>query len=506
VTNAMAVSVATPASRALGPALEAWDDLDLARAAGQGNREAFAELYNRYEPRVVGYCTRLLGSVDEAGDCAQEAFMSVLRRLPALEMRELNFSGYLFAAARNACYNHANRRRRAVPVEEVGEPSPDLSPSDVLQDPEGAALLATTRALVQAANSRLAPRHRDVLALREIEELSYGEIAEIMGMNENSVAQLISRARLRLRDELRGSTLASFPAHKRTCKRATTLLSRGLDGKLNGEATWLDGHMDDCEECRMRLAAMQEAGRSYRAWGLPSLTIAALLARRAEAHAATPAPIAPRGGLHRLFARKLTTAAAVITTPVLFAVTASPTGGGAVHKTQRTAATITAVSTPHATVAPRRVSSARTTHVRSRHTSSVTHAASRGTHVDPGVAMVVALPRVTTPPRPTGHAQSAPEQHERHLTAVKAPGDGWVPPVTAPVTAPVTVPTPDAPPATPDPVASQPVAPAEPPAPPVAVPPSDTTEEFVPAPTNPPVVAGGDGGGPEPIVVPPAQP
>lgn len=123
-----------------------------------------------------------------------------------------------------------------------------------------------------------------MLALRELEELSYDEIAEIMGMNRNSVAQLISRARINLRDTLRGTALATVATSSLDCERALALLAARQDGQGDEDADWLDDHMADCETCPLSRAAMEEAGLSYRSWA-PVLA-APLMFRETVAHAA----------------------------------------------------------------------------------------------------------------------------------------------------------------------------------------------------------------------------
>jgi hypothetical protein len=124
-----------------------------------------------------------------------------------------------------------------------------------------------------------------VLALRELENLSYDEIAEIMDMNRNSVAQLISRARIGLRDALRGTALASIAASSADCERAISLLAARQDRQKSSDGDWLASHLLDC--CRLSRQAMEEAGVSYRAW----LPIAAgpLLFRETRAEAAEAA-------------------------------------------------------------------------------------------------------------------------------------------------------------------------------------------------------------------------
>ncbi len=249
----------------------------LARRAAEGDGAAFATLYDRYEGRIYNFCHRLLGSADDAADATQDAFLKVLQRLPKLEGRELNFSAYLFTAARNASYDMIGKRKRATPVDEIPERGGGAGardPGDLDLDPERTAMLDSQQAEIREANGRLPQRQREVLALRELEDRSYDEIAEIMGMNRNSVAQLISRARIKLRDELRGSALASVAATSIECERALPLIAARGDGQLSDDddSAWLETHLAGCDTCRVSEQAMEEAGTSYRAW-LPLVPI-----------------------------------------------------------------------------------------------------------------------------------------------------------------------------------------------------------------------------------------
>jgi RNA polymerase sigma factor (sigma-70 family) len=247
------------------------EEARLARKAADGDGSAFATLYDRYESRIYNFCNRLLGSPDDAADATQDAFLKVLQRLPKLEDRELNFSAYLFTAARNASYDMIGRRKKATPVDELPEPAGgegSRDPGALDLDPERAAMLDSAQEEIRAANGRLPDRQCEVLALRELEDKSYDEIAEIMGMNRNSVAQLISRARIKLRDELRGSALAAVAVSSEECERALPLIAARADGQLGGDedAAWLEGHLAGCVTCRVSQEAMEEAGRSYRGW------------------------------------------------------------------------------------------------------------------------------------------------------------------------------------------------------------------------------------------------
>jgi RNA polymerase sigma factor (sigma-70 family) len=256
------------------------DDSALARRAAAGDGDAFAELYERHESRAFNLCYRILGSRDDAADATQEAFVGVLRRLPQLAERELAFGSYLLTSARNACYDLIERRRRTQPSDEIPESATPMGggvggggvgfdPGDPEDDPERNVLLEARNEEIRAANLSLPERQREVLALRELEDLSYDEIAELMDMNRNSVAQLISRARINLRDALRGTALASIAASSPDCERALPLISLEQDAQLeadSNEAGWLEEHLMHCHTCRLGRDAMQEAGVSYRAW------------------------------------------------------------------------------------------------------------------------------------------------------------------------------------------------------------------------------------------------
>ena len=279
---------------------EAW----LARRAAAGDGAAFTTLYDRYERRAYNLCYRITGSRDDAADATQETFVKVLERLPHLTGRELQFGPYLLRAARNASYDAIARQRRAVPAAEIHDSAVPVGSGDSDADrPERGALLEAHQEEIRAANETLPPRQREALALRELEELSYDEIAEIMGMNRNSVAQLLSRARVALRDGLRRTALGSIASASPDCERALPLLALRQDGALGHDAAsadWLTRHLSACAICPARVAAMEEAGAVYRLW-LP-LVPALWLRGEAIAHAAEHVgadwsePVSPRRG------------------------------------------------------------------------------------------------------------------------------------------------------------------------------------------------------------------
>ena len=247
-------------------------DAQLTALAVDGDRAAFAELYRRHERRAYNLCLRLLGSEHDAADATQEAFLSVFRRLPKLADRPLRFDAYVLTAARNASYDLLERRGRQRPTEEIVATADDSArPGDGRrsphEDPERRVLLEAQQDEIRRANACLPERQREVLALRELGELSYDEIAEIMGLKRNAVAQLISRARINLRAALRRTALDTVAATGPDCERALALIAARADGEPGaGDDGWLDAHLDGCESCPVAREAMAEAGVSYRAW------------------------------------------------------------------------------------------------------------------------------------------------------------------------------------------------------------------------------------------------
>jgi RNA polymerase sigma factor (sigma-70 family) len=266
--------------------MRADDDTVLARRAAAGDGAAFATLYDRHERRAYNLCYRITGSADDAADATQETFLRVLERLPSLEDRELNFGSYLLTAARHASYDAIKRRRRASPTGEIPDSAVPLAGGEEVDGPERQALRAVHQEQIRIANEGLPPRQREALALRELEELSYDEVASAMGMNRNSVAQLISRARINLRDGLRHGALGAITAATPDCESALPLLALAQDDALDDEAraAWLASHLVGCATCRMRVEAMEEAGAAYRQW-LPLVPVL-WLRDAAVAHAA----------------------------------------------------------------------------------------------------------------------------------------------------------------------------------------------------------------------------
>jgi RNA polymerase sigma factor (sigma-70 family) len=253
-------------------------DAELVRRLQGRDRTAWEELYAEYQPRLRAFGYRLTGNAHDADDLVQETFVRALPALDRLDPSTVDLQAYLFATTKNLFLKQVERVKRAEPTADV--PEPDL-PTAIEDDPERSALLRRQQDEVRVANGRLDPRQRLVLALCELEDRSYAEIGELVGLNENAVAQLVFRARERLRTELRLVQVdpESLPEE---CRSFLPLLAQHLDGKLRGPKldTTLT-HLESCERCQAALADMREAKRRYRALLLPPLGVPAKDARAA---------------------------------------------------------------------------------------------------------------------------------------------------------------------------------------------------------------------------------
>jgi RNA polymerase sigma-70 factor (ECF subfamily) len=156
----------------------------------QGSDEALSELFLRYRERVYGFFRRRISDAAQAEELSQETFHAVLRAAHRYEPRA-TFRAYLFGIA---FYILAAHRRKSA-LDPTASPAPD-GPSD----PSG--INPDNVIWVRQAVARLDPAEREVLLLREFEELSYEEIAKVLHAPVNTVRSRLFRARMALREIL----------------------------------------------------------------------------------------------------------------------------------------------------------------------------------------------------------------------------------------------------------------------------------------------------------------
>lgn len=173
--------------------MTAPDDGELAARARQGDRRAFATLVRRHQDRVFRFLRRMLDSRDDALDLTQDTFMKAYEALPGWQP-QAQFGTRLLQIARNAALDQLRRRRLVefVPVDEA------LALADAGPTPEQRLATSWRLDLLERALGRLPAEHREVLLLREIEDLSYAEIAAVLDVAEGTVKSRIARARAAL--------------------------------------------------------------------------------------------------------------------------------------------------------------------------------------------------------------------------------------------------------------------------------------------------------------------
>lgn len=174
------------------------DDILINRSKN-GDLEAFELLVKRYENKVYTVAYRFLGNHADASDLAQEAFLRIYQALPGFR-GDSGFMTWLYRITANVCRDEIRRRQRYQVVSLDGEspggagqnlaqlPSRDQSPEEALEQKE-------FNELIQQCLLGLSEEHRLALVMREIQGMSYEEIADVLQCSLGTVKSRLSRAR-----------------------------------------------------------------------------------------------------------------------------------------------------------------------------------------------------------------------------------------------------------------------------------------------------------------------
>jgi RNA polymerase sigma factor (sigma-70 family) len=215
------------------PLLKLQGDEKLIAMARGGNPGAFETIVDRYQGRLLGFCRQMLGSTEDAEDVLQEVFVNAYRAMLADE-REINLRPWLYRIARNRCLNLLRK------------PSADAQESmDMVPEVEAASTAEKVhnreefRQIVSDVN-KLPETQRSALLLREMDALSYEEIAAAMETTVPSVKSLLVRARISLAEASQARLL--------TCGEVRVELSEAAEG-LRKVSAPVRRHVRECEEC-----------------------------------------------------------------------------------------------------------------------------------------------------------------------------------------------------------------------------------------------------------------
>ncbi len=186
------------------------EDALLVTACKKGDLGAFETLVRRYQTRMFTLCVRILGDRDDAAETVQESFLAAYRGLRGFR-GEASFSTWLTTITVNLARNRLKQTRgrsRHEPYS-LDDPLPScrdcLLPDPPSGDPSAQELLEReeVRLRVQGCINGLEPGFREVLVLRDIEELSYGEVGAMLKLAEGTVKSRLFRARESVRDCLK---------------------------------------------------------------------------------------------------------------------------------------------------------------------------------------------------------------------------------------------------------------------------------------------------------------
>jgi len=184
-------------------------DIDWMRQVKEGDREAFADLVEAHQARVLGTVVRMLGpETMDAEDIAQQVFLRVWKSAARYEPTA-KFTTWLFTITRNLVFNESRRRKNRpttsldAPVAGSGDESNVRQIADgTAASPESALLAREMTEAIDAAIAELPEQQRLAVVLRRYEELPYEEIARVLDLSVPAVKSLLFRARTFLRERL----------------------------------------------------------------------------------------------------------------------------------------------------------------------------------------------------------------------------------------------------------------------------------------------------------------
>jgi len=238
------------------PAAGLFEDAALVRKAQAGDREAFAQLYDRYFERVYDFVRRTLRDEADAADVTQEVFIKAMGSLGALSNPDV-FKSWLFTIARNLSISRIRARREALSLDYPAAEDGDATLSDILPDhdsgasPEAAAERAEMAAMVWAVAAGLDARQYTVLDLSVRQELGAEEMAAVLGVTRNNAYVMVNRTKAAFSEACTDYML--YRAGRRECAAlAGELAQAGVEGFSPAARKVLERHVKRCDLCGER--------------------------------------------------------------------------------------------------------------------------------------------------------------------------------------------------------------------------------------------------------------
>jgi RNA polymerase sigma-70 factor (ECF subfamily) len=181
----------------------ASDPAEILARAQAGDNNAFAQLYSTHKRRIYSLCLRMVGSVAEAEDLTQEAFLQFHRKIETFR-GESALSTWLHRLAINVVLMHLRKKGLQVTsLDEAMEPAPDQRPGRSFGAPDLILSGAIDRLALQRAINDLPAGYRLIFVLHDIEGYEHNEIATLLDCSIGNSKSQLHKARLKLREALR---------------------------------------------------------------------------------------------------------------------------------------------------------------------------------------------------------------------------------------------------------------------------------------------------------------
>jgi RNA polymerase sigma-70 factor (ECF subfamily) len=184
-------------------------DTHLVERCLSGEEAAWEDLVRVHTRRVYSICYRFVGSDQEAQDLTQEVFLRVFRSLKSFRAGEGSFAVWLSRLSRNLLIDHYRRTKLERSTDSIEEQLPMLEEKTAMSArADGLVAGREASELLQGALQRLSPELRETVILRDLEELEYKEIAQVLNVPEGTVKSRLNRGRAELARILRRHKVA----------------------------------------------------------------------------------------------------------------------------------------------------------------------------------------------------------------------------------------------------------------------------------------------------------
>jgi len=179
-------------------------DEDLIERFQNGDLYAFDLIVKRYKNQLLNFVYRFLGNAEEAEDLVQETFLRVYRNRKAYQ-KVAKFSTWIYTIAGNLAKTELRKRKRRkfFSISDLGYNEKDYDISDEAYNPEKDVDGRMKEEIIHREIEDLSPKFREVILLRDVQQLSYEEISQIVNIPLGTVKSRVNRGRLKLQEKLK---------------------------------------------------------------------------------------------------------------------------------------------------------------------------------------------------------------------------------------------------------------------------------------------------------------